>query len=96
MSPDPIGWLATAILLATLGRQVWVQYRDRTGAGLSSWLFVGQVAASCGFIVYSWLLDNWVFLFSNIAILCVAITGQLVYRRNVRAGRGRVPAAEHP
>ncbi|MFC4728423.1 hypothetical protein [Coralloluteibacterium thermophilus] len=87
-SPEPIGWAATAILLATLGRQVWVQYRERTGAGVSSWLFVGQLAASTGFVVYSWLLENWVFLFSNVAILLVAIAGQLVYRRNRRAERG--------
>lgn len=89
MSPEPIGWAATAILLLTLGRQVWVQYRERTGAGVSSWLFVGQLAASTGFVAYSWLLDNWVFLFSNVAILLVAIAGQLVYRHNRRREASR-------
>jgi len=53
---EVIGWAAAAILLLTIGRQVFTQWRDRTTAGLSRWLFVGQLAASTGFVVYSWLL----------------------------------------
>jgi uncharacterized protein with PQ loop repeat len=56
MATQLIGWAAAAILLATLGRQVYSQWRDRTSEGVSKWLFVGQVSASVGFIVYSWLL----------------------------------------
>jgi MtN3 and saliva related transmembrane protein len=81
---DLVGWGASAVLLATLGRQVWVQWRERSTAGVSSWLFVGQIAASIGFIVYSWLLDNPVFIFTNTMIVLTAITGQLIYRHNVR------------
>ena len=81
---DWLGWAASAVLLLTLGRQVLVQWNERSTSGLSSWLFVGQVAASLGFIAYSWLLDNWVFVVTNTAILLTAIVGQWVYRRNVR------------
>jgi MtN3 and saliva related transmembrane protein len=46
---------------------------------------VGQLAASVGFTIYSWLLRNWVFMGSNAAILLVAIAGEIMYLRNRRA-----------
>jgi MtN3 and saliva related transmembrane protein len=79
-----IGWASTGILLATLLRQVHTEWKARTTAGLSKWLFTGQVAASLGFATYSYLLGNWVFLGSNLAILAVAILGQVLYARNRR------------
>ena len=85
---DALGWSASAILLATLVRQVWVQWRERSTAGVSAWLFVGQLAASAAFTAYSVLLGNWVFVCANAAALITAIAGQLVYRRNVRIERG--------
>jgi MtN3 and saliva related transmembrane protein len=81
---DWIGWTSSAILLATLARQVFVQYRERSTQGLSGWLFVGQLAASTGFLVYSFLVNNWVFVFTNAALLITALVGQVIYRRNVR------------
>lgn len=81
---DWLGWAASAVLLATLVRQVWVQWRERSTEGVSSWLFVGQTVASVGFLLYSWLVDNPVFVFTNAAILLTAIAGQLIYRRNRR------------
>ena len=56
---DGIGWGASAILLATLARQILVQWRERSTEGVSSLLFVGQLSASLGFTVYSWMLQNW-------------------------------------
>jgi len=81
---DWLGWGASAILLATLGRQIWVQWRERSTQGVSGLLFAGQIVASVGFTVYSWLLGNWVFVVTNAAILLTAVFGQWVYRRNVR------------
>jgi MtN3 and saliva related transmembrane protein len=81
---DLIGWTSSAILLATLARQVYVQFRERSTQGVSGWLFVGQLAASTGFLVYSVLVDNWVFVFTNAALLVTALVGQVIYRRNVR------------
>ena len=75
-SADFIGWGASAILIATLARQVWTQWRERTTEGVSRWLFIGQSLASIGFIVYSVMLGNWVFIVTNSCILLTAIVGQ--------------------
>jgi MtN3 and saliva related transmembrane protein len=82
-----IGWTAAGILLATLARQVYTQWRDRTSMGVSRWLFVGQCAASVCFVVYSWLLGNWVFIVTNSLILLTAIVGEVIYLRNRRDAR---------
>ena len=86
---DAIGWLASAVLLATLVRQVWVQWHSRSTEGVSSWLFVGQLSASVGFALYSWMLHNTVFLITNLALCTTAIAGQLIYRRNRRLAVAR-------
>ena len=83
-NPDWIGWLASAILLATLIRQVYTQWKTHAVGGVSRWLFIGQVTASVGFTVYSLLLGNWVYAVSNIAILLTAIAGEIIYMRNKR------------
>lgn len=87
-SPNWVGWAASAVLLATLCRQIVVQWHKRSTEGLSSWLFVGQLTASVGFVAYSWLVHNWVFVFTNAAIVVTAIIGQWVYRRNARLEKG--------
>ena len=84
MLPEVIGWLSSAILLATLLRQVHTQWRERSTQGVSRWLFLGQFTASCGFLIYSVLLSNWVFVVTNAALLLTAVAGQIIYRRNVR------------
>ncbi len=86
IATDLIGWAAASILLLTLGRQVYTQWRDRTSKGVSRWLFVGQCAASVGFVVYSWLVGNWVFVVTNALILVTAVAGEFIYLRNRRAG----------
>jgi uncharacterized protein with PQ loop repeat len=77
-----IGWASSIILLTTLIRQVYVQWRTRSSRGISRYLFAGQMAASVGFAVYSYLLKNWVFTASNVAILAVAMVGEYLYARN--------------
>lgn len=84
-----VGWTSSAILLATLIRQVYTQWRQHTVAGVSKWLFIGQLAASTGFLIYSVLVDNWVFVFTNAALLVTAIIGQLIYLRNARTQKSR-------
>ena len=79
---DIIGWTSSFILLATLIRQVYKQWRTRSHSGVSKWLFVGQVTASIGYVAYSWMLQNWVFLASNLAILATALAGELIYLRS--------------
>lgn len=80
-----IGWLSSAVLLATIGRQVFTQWRTRSSTGVSRWLFVGQLTASTGFALYSYLLHNWVFLVSNLALLVTAVAGEIIYLNNKKA-----------
>jgi uncharacterized protein with PQ loop repeat len=89
MSPEIVGWAAAAILLATLIKQVHTQWRDHSSRGVSRWLFVGQMAASSGFIVYSWMVRNWVFVTVNILILMTAIAGEIIFLANRRRAAKR-------
>lgn len=82
MGADIVGWVASALLLATLIRQVWTQARDNEAKGVSKWLFIGQIAASILFVIYSLLVGNWVFVVSNICILITAIVGQILTAKN--------------
>lgn len=88
MWTELLGWTASAVLLATLMAQVLRQWRTRTATGISPWLFIGQIAASSGFVAYSLLQSNAVFALTNSLILASAIAGQCLYRRNRRAARG--------
>jgi uncharacterized protein with PQ loop repeat len=81
---EVLGWGSSLILLATLIRQVYTQWRSGATEGVSKWLFVGQCAASLGYIAYSFLLHNWVYVSSNIAILVTAIVGEALFLRNRR------------
>ena len=93
-SVDLLGWMSSFILLVTLIRQVFVQWKSESVAGVSKWLFVGQLAASTGYTIYSFLLHNWVYVCSNIAILLTAVLGEALYVRNRRlAERRRQPSA---
>ncbi len=85
-----LGWASSAVLLATLARQVRKQWREGRAEGVSRWLFVGQTAASVGFTLYSVLLRNWVFTVTNALILLNALAGAVIYRR---LQRRRPPAA---
>ena len=89
---ETIGWLAAAVLLATIGRQVYTQWREGSTRGLSRWLFVGQITASVGFVVYSWLLANWVFVVTNALMLLTAALGQWIYLRNKNHPGAAAPA----
>jgi uncharacterized protein with PQ loop repeat len=81
---DIIGWTASAILLLTLVRQIIKQVKDRRQEGVSTWLFIGQATASALFVVYSVLLDNWVFIVTNSCILLTALVGQWMTKKTSR------------
>ena len=78
---DLIGWTASAILLATLVRQIAKQAKDKQQEGVSNWLFIGQATASTLFVVYSILLENWVFTVTNSCLLITARAGQGITTR---------------
>lgn len=91
---EAIGWGGAVVLLLTLGRQVYTQWRDGRAQGVSRWLFVGQLTASTAFLVYSWLLQNWVFMVTNALLLVTAAVGELIFLRNRR--RERTGASAEP
>lgn len=76
-----IGWGSSLILLATLIKQVYKQWKDRTSEGVSKWLFAGQLAASVGFVVYSYLVGNWVFMATNALLTINNVLGVYFYFR---------------
>ena len=89
MNPDIVGWIASAILIATLVQQVVKQARDDSARGVSRWLFAGQIAASVGFVTYSAMVGSTVFVVTNSCILVTAIVGQIITARKKRASGAR-------
>jgi uncharacterized protein with PQ loop repeat len=70
-----IGWVSSAILFLTISRQIYKQWQSGTSEGVSIWLFIGQMAASLGFAVYSWLVWNPVFIFTNVMMVLNGLVG---------------------
>ncbi|MFO0573999.1 MAG: SemiSWEET family transporter [Polyangia bacterium] len=75
LSPHALGYLSSIILLITLGSQIHKQWKRGSSRGVSPWLFIGQFAASCGFIAYSALIDSQVFIVTNSCIAVAALVG---------------------
>jgi MtN3 and saliva related transmembrane protein len=75
-----IGWLSTLTLLATLLAQIVRQWKMGKADEVSPALFIGQCAASVGFIIYSALVGSIVFIVSNALILVIALGGEVVRR----------------
>ena len=74
-----IGWASSIILLVTLVKQVKKQWDSGTSEGVSKWLFVGQLFASIGFTVYSYLVGSWVFTATNGFLILNNIVGICLY-----------------
>ena len=84
MNADVIGWISSLVLVSTISRQVYTQWRTKRVDGVSKWLFIGQLTASFGFTVYSYLVDNWVFVFTNFFMFLTAVVGEFIYLSNKR------------
>jgi uncharacterized protein with PQ loop repeat len=85
---EAVGWVSSLILVLTIAKQVYKQWQEGSSEGVSKWLFVGQMAASLGFTVYSWLVSNWVFVVTNAVMLVNGLAGLLIvlhHRRRERA-----------
>lgn len=87
LSPEILGWLSSFILVLTISKQVYRQWRSGHSEGVSSWLFIGQMAASTGFTIYSWMIQSWVFVVTNFLMLCSAIVGWSIVRVHRRRAR---------
>ena len=88
---EAIGWISSAILIVTIGRQVLKQWHEGTSEGVSTWLFIGQMAASSGFTIYSVLVKNWVFVVTNALMVVNGLLGYAItlrHRRREKAASG--------
>ena len=93
-SIDGVGWASSIVLVFAIGSQVAKQWRDEKAEGVSPWLFVGQMAASTGFVVYSVSLHSWVFVVTNALMLAAAILGAAIlfhHKRRARRTAGARP-----
>jgi uncharacterized protein with PQ loop repeat len=85
-----IGWASSIALILTIATQIARQWRDHTSAGVSTWLFVGQLAASVGFTLYSLLVRNWIFAVTNGIMIVNALIGYgITVRHKRRVGRSQ-------
>lgn len=73
-------------MLLTIATQIRKQWKDRSANGVSRWLFIGQLAASVGFTIYSILVHNWVFVVTNGLMAISAIVGAILTARFKAAG----------
>lgn len=89
VAQEAIGWVSSLILVVTVGQQVYTQWKVGSSKGVSPWLFIGQLAASGGFVVYSALQKSWVFLFTNALMVVNALLGYAIvaYHRRRQARR---------
>lgn len=76
---DIIGWASSIILLLTLIKQVHKQWKDGKTEGVSHWLFIGQLLASIGFTIYSYLVGNRVFTITNGILTVNNLVGICLY-----------------
>jgi MtN3 and saliva related transmembrane protein len=86
---EAIGWISSVILVLTIGKQVYKQWHEDSSEGVSKWLFVGQITASLGFTIYSWLVRNWVFVVTNSLMLLNGIAGLLIVLHHRRRAQKR-------
>jgi MtN3 and saliva related transmembrane protein len=70
-----VGWVSSCILVLTIGKQIYKQWQEGSSENVSKWLFIGQMAASLGFTIYSWLVSNWVFVVTNLLMLINGLIG---------------------
>ena len=89
MGAEAIGWVSSVLLVLTLGKQVWKQWQEGSSEGVSRWLFLGQIAASMGFTLYSWLVHNWVFVVTNALMLINGLLGYVIILRHRRRAAQR-------
>lgn len=88
MRVEILGWASSAILILTIAKQIHKQWHEGSSEAVSLWLFLGQFAASAGFLVYSIALRNGVFVVTNAVLMVGALIGAglvLVHRRRQSA-----------
>jgi len=88
-----VGWVSSIILVLTIGKQIYKQWHEDSSENVSKWLFIGQMAASTGFSIYSWLVGNWVFVVTNLVMLLSGLCGLgiVLHHRRRESPKGNGP-----
>ncbi|MCU1347423.1 MAG: hypothetical protein JWO56_453 [Acidobacteria bacterium] len=81
-----IGWVSSTLLVLTIAKQIHKQWRAGSSEGVSKWLFLGQLAASSGFTLYSFLVHDWVFVVTNALMVLNALIGFALTMRQRKEG----------
>ena len=82
-----IGWAAAAVLVLTIGSQVYKQWHDETSKGVSLYLFLGQMTANALFLTYAAITGDLVFMVANGLLLVTSIVGLSIKLKHGRAAR---------
>jgi MtN3 and saliva related transmembrane protein len=85
---EVVGWVSSFILVLTIAKQVYKQWQEDSSEGVSKWLFIGQMAASLGFTIYSWLISSWVFVVTNSLMLLNGLAGLAIVIHHRRRQKG--------
>ena len=93
---DAIGWISSVILILTIAKQVHQQWQAGTSEGVSIWLFIGQLAASAGFTIYSFLIHSRVFVVTNSLMVINGLVGYWITMRQKKKEGSGEPAAAKP
>ena len=70
-----VGWVSSALLIATLAMQLRKQWIEGDSRAISMWLFGGQFFAEIGFVIYSVSVESWIFAFTNSILVVENILG---------------------
>ncbi len=93
---EAIGWLSSVVLILTIAKQVHKQWQAGTSEGVSIWLFVGQLAASAGFTIYSVLIHSWVFVVTNSLMVINGLVGYWITRRQKKSAESGEATTANP
>jgi uncharacterized protein with PQ loop repeat len=85
-----LGWMSSMVLLLTIVNQIHTQWKLGSSKGVSWFLFIGQIVASIGFVTYSVLIGDKVFIVTNGLLLLSHIVGLWVtLKQKSRAEKSR-------
>ena len=80
-----IGWGSAAILVPAFATQTYRQWQNRDAPVSTSalWFFILVLVGTFGQVIYSWMVENWVYLVLNIILVVnnLAGLGIAIHRR---------------
>jgi MtN3 and saliva related transmembrane protein len=79
---EAVGWASSVVLLITIFVQVRKQWQSGSNKGVSKWLFIGQLAASVGFLTYSIITGSLVFAITNTMLTLGNLCGIFIFFKN--------------